>query len=238
MSSSQVRVGPSPSSISGRGVVGAITIGQSPRPDIMDEIRPLLGPAVTVVEIGALDGLTADEIAIMTPDRDDPTLVTLLRDGREVLIGRRHMIPRVQACVDRLQEQVELILMLCTGTFPPLQTGRLVLYPEHLLFQTARALTGGGHVGVLTPSPRQIGDQEHRWREVAASATVRAFSPYRSGDDLDRLCADFAAARVDIVVLDCLGYTVAMKRQVRAQINVPVLLARTVLARMAGEMIG
>ncbi|MDR7420226.1 MAG: AroM family protein [Armatimonadota bacterium] len=238
MSSRQTTTQPREVQAAVRGRVGAITIGQSPRPDITDEIRPLLGEGTRLIEIGALDGLTGAEIAALRPGDDDHTLVTLLRDGREVLIGRRHLVPRIQACVDRLQEQVELILMLCTGTFPPFRTRRLVLYPEHLLFQTVRAVTRGASVGVLTPSARQIADQERRWREVAASATVRAFSPYTPADDLDAACADFNAGGVDVVVLDCLGYTTALKRDVRAKTGKPVLLARTVLARTAAELVG
>ena len=235
MSSSRGRVEPAPAAV--RGVAGMITIGQSPRPDITSEIRPLLGPGAGIVEIGTLDGLAPAEIAAMRPDGGDHTLVTLLRDGREVLVGRRHVIPRVQTCVDRLQDEVELIVMLCTGTFPSFQTRRPMLYPEHLLFQNARMIARDGHVGVLTPSAQQIGDQERRWREVVRAATVRAFSPYVSRDDLDAACSDFLAAGVDVVVLDCLGYTMALKRCVRELTRKPVLLARTLLARVASELL-
>ena len=37
--------------------VGGITIGQSPRADMVPEILEILGPQVEVVEGGALDGL-------------------------------------------------------------------------------------------------------------------------------------------------------------------------------------
>jgi protein AroM len=114
----------------------------------------------------------------------------------------------------------------------------MLLYPEHLLFQVARAVTRGGHVGVLTPSARQIADQERRWHEVAAAVTVRAFSPYTAGGDLEAACRDFVTAGVDAVVLDCLGYPTALKREVRARTGRPVLLARTVLARIAAELVG
>jgi protein AroM len=237
MSSSQLEASPGSALIPLRGAVGAITIGQSPRSDIIDEIAPLLGP-LRIIEAGALDGLSDEAMAAMRPADDDHTLVTVLRDGREVLLGRRHVLPRIQACVDRLQDHVDLIMMLCTGTFPPFQTHRMMLYPEHLLFQMVRAIIRDGHVGVLTPSPRQIADQEHRWRQVAAAATVRAFSPYAAGGDLDGAARDFVAAGVDVVVLDCLGYTTALKHEVRARTGRPVLLARTVLARAAAELVG
>jgi protein AroM len=168
---------------------------------------------------------------------DDDTLVTRLRDGQVVLLDRRRIFSQLQACIDRVQDDVDLIMMLCTGTFPPFESRRQVLYPEHLLFQLARAVTSGAGVGVLTPSPRQIHDQERRWGQVASAVTVRAFSPYTPGDDLDGACAAFRAAEVSLVVLDCLGYTCALKQEVRRRVERPVLLARTVLGRVASELL-
>lgn len=219
-------------------VVAAITIGQSPRADIMDEVRPLLGSGVRIVEAGVLDGLADDEIAAMSPAGDDHTLVTRLQDGREVLVGRGPVLERVQACIDRVERDAELIMMLCTGSFPTFHTGRLILYPEHLLFQTVRAVARDTHIAVLTPSARQVDDQVRRWRAVAPAVTVRPFSPYTTGDDLGAACRAFVDAGVGIVVLDCLGYTMALKRQVREWAGRPVLLARTVLARAAAELVG
>jgi len=218
-------------------VAATITIGQSPRPDIVDEIRPVLGSSVRVIEAGALDGLDRHEIEAMRPDPGDHALVTLLRDGREVLVGHYHVLPRLQACVDRLQDEADVILMLCTGTFPRFATRRPILYPEQLLFQMARAVAPGVRVGVLTPSALQVADQARRWGEVASSVSVQSFSPYTPGDDLDGACAAFQREAVDVVVLDCLGYTVALKQEVRRQVGRPVLLARTVLARVAAELL-
>ena len=49
--------------------IGAVTIGQSPRSDVIADIRPILGSEVDVVEAGALDGLTKEEIAKLVPKR-------------------------------------------------------------------------------------------------------------------------------------------------------------------------
>ena len=42
--------------------LGAVTIGQSPRTDIIPDLRTVLGAEVEIVEAGALDELAPDEI--------------------------------------------------------------------------------------------------------------------------------------------------------------------------------
>lgn len=38
--------------------IGAITVGQSPRVDLIPEIQPILGDSVEIIQAGALDGLS------------------------------------------------------------------------------------------------------------------------------------------------------------------------------------
>ncbi|MDR7556148.1 MAG: AroM family protein [Armatimonadota bacterium] len=217
--------------------VAAITIGQSPRPDIVDEITPLLPPHVRVVEMGALDGLEPAEIAALRPGPDDHTLVSRLRSGEEVLVGKERILPRVQACIDALQDAASLIVILCTGPFPPLRSRRPIVYPERLLLHLVRAVSPGAHVGVLTPAAAQIPHQVERWGAVAGAVTVRAYSPYAGREGVEEACAAFAAAGVDLVVLDCLGYTLALKDTVRRLVGRPTVLARTLLARAVAELL-
>ena len=41
--------------------IGAITVGQSPRVDLIPEIQPILGDSVEIIQAGALDGLSKGE---------------------------------------------------------------------------------------------------------------------------------------------------------------------------------
>ena len=54
--------------------VGAITIGQSPRTDVTQDILPLLGDQVELLQAGGLDGLTREEIEAVDWGQD-PTQV-------------------------------------------------------------------------------------------------------------------------------------------------------------------
>ena len=40
--------------------IGAITIGQSPRVDVVPEMQQILGPDVEIVQAGVLDGLSPE----------------------------------------------------------------------------------------------------------------------------------------------------------------------------------
>ena len=56
----------------------------NPRDDVVPEMVEFLGKGVEIVQAGALDGLTYEEILDFKPDKDDYVLVSRLRDGRSV----------------------------------------------------------------------------------------------------------------------------------------------------------
>jgi len=61
--------------------LGAVTIGQAPRVDIVPELQVFLGADVEIVEAGALDGLSSEAVARLSPEPADQVLVTRMRDG-------------------------------------------------------------------------------------------------------------------------------------------------------------
>ena len=133
--------------------IGAITIGQSPRTDIIPEIQPLLGHDVDIVEMGALDGLTLKEVEAFAPQEDDYILHTRMRDGTSVTIAERHILPRMQTCIDTLTQQgVELVVLLCTGKFPEFRSATLLIEPQKITDSVIMALAGEQHkIGIMTP---------------------------------------------------------------------------------------
>ena len=68
--------------------IGAITIGQSPRVDLMPDMEKIFMDSIEVIQMGGLDGLTKEEIETFTPQGpDDHVLVSRLRDGSSVTFG-------------------------------------------------------------------------------------------------------------------------------------------------------
>ena len=96
--------------------IGAITVGQSPRVDLTPEIQPILGDSVEIIQAGALDGLSKGEIAKFVPRPGENVLVSRLTDGTSATFGESYILPRLQLCIDDLEQQgVSLILLDCIG---------------------------------------------------------------------------------------------------------------------------
>ena len=219
-----------------RKAIGAVTIGQSPRDDVMPHLKTALGSEIEIFEAGALDGASADEIRSDGLNASGPLLVTRLRDGTEVRVCEGYVTSRLQACVDSFQDRVELIVVLCTGDIPRLSSAEPVVYPGPLLRSVAGGL-GLERLGVLTPAAEQKNAQLERWRGHAGRVTVEHASPYGSVDDLEASAERLRLAGVDAVAMDCIGYTEEMKHTVRARVDRPVLAATTLLARVVAELL-
>ncbi len=101
--------------------IGLITIGQSPRVDVVPEIKEELRDVeVEVVECGALDKLSKDEIRALAPGEGEYVLVTRLRDGTEVRVAREKILPLMQGCIDSLEPLVDMAGVVRTGGVPGL----------------------------------------------------------------------------------------------------------------------
>ena len=79
-----------------RPVVGLVTIGQSPRADIVPDMAAIIGPGIDIREAGALDGLSRAEVEALKPTGDDEILVTRLQDGTGVFVGKQKIVRLVE----------------------------------------------------------------------------------------------------------------------------------------------
>ena len=217
--------------------IGAITVGQTPRTDLIPEIAPILGDSIEIIQMGGLDGLTKEEIQTMTPAPGDHVLVSRLKDGSSVSFGESHILPRLEACMDQLKkDQVSLILFLCTGEFPAeFHSNVPLVFPDHILKGLIPAI-GVKNLSVIIPTKAQEEQMPGKWKDCCDSLHVTSVSPY--GDPL----AVFAAAKeipadTDLILLDCIGYTIEMKERIQALTQKPVLLSRTLVARVIRELV-
>jgi len=217
--------------------VGLVTIGQSPRVDVVPEIKEVLRDVeVEVVECGALDKLSKDEIKALAPGEGEYVLVTRLRDGTEVRVAREKILPLMQGCIDSLEPSVDVVGLLCTGEFPELKSRKLLLEPSDLLLKVVESLRVS-RLGVVVPDPKQVDLTRRKWGGVAPDLKIISVSPYTGTLEDLRKASEELSDR-DLVVLDCIGFGKEAKRVVAAVSGKPVLIPRTLMARVLRELLG
>lgn len=223
-------------------ILGVLTIGEAPRPDMLTaEMERALGGGCRLVERGALDGLADAEVAALAPTPDDYLLVTLRADGVPVRIGKQRLLPLLQRQINRLEQEdgVAGTLLMCTGAFPAFHHDRLLLQPQEALYHSVIGLAAGSLPGSLTPLPEQIGQARKKWAEHGVpDAVVVSADPYGQ-DPLAAVAAGARQARergAGVLFMDCFGYNRAMKEAARRGFGGPVVLARSLAARLLAEM--
>lgn len=222
--------------------LGVVTIGQSPRADLTGELAAYLPAGTKLLERGALDDLTPAAIAALAPGADQDTLTSRLRDGESVVLDRQRLVPLLEEAISALeQDGAEVSLLVCTGTFPPLRHRRPLLDAEHLLVSGVCAIAGrSGPLGVVVPLAAQRDVMSARWqRALGGPVLVDSADPYAGGaaGAIAAAAGRLAARGARIALLDCMGYTEAFRQAAGARAGLPVLLARSVVGRLAGELL-
>ena len=217
--------------------IGAITVGQSPRTDITPEILEYMGN-VEVIEAGGLDGLTREDIDKFKPAQGDYVLISRLKDGSSVVFAEKHILPRLQQCICDLETKgVQLIVFYCTGEFPQFHSNVPLLFPDVMLKGTVPSLAGGKPVIIVTPVPEQLEQSRVKWSCILNAKSIAA-SPYGAWEDLEKAAESLRGTDAGLIVMDCMGYTKKMKELFAEKTGMRVVLSRTLMARLIGELAG
>lgn len=220
--------------------IGAITIGQSPRTDITDDLRPLLAPNIQLQEYGALDPYSYEEAAQkFAPAPGDSVLVSRMRDGSQVTMSEQAVIPLVQECIYRAeQDGVQASVLLCTGKFPEFEHNRPLITPQPILHGLVQKLTGKKPIALFVPDQAQVTQVSHWF----AKSQIRIFpvvaSPYCEAHQMGEKASGLTDKDFSFALLDCMGYSKQMKQDIHSACGLPVLLPRTFIARLLNELYG
>lgn len=220
--------------------IGMITIGQSPRTDIVPEIVDIIGREIDVLEIGVLDALSMDEVRTrFSPEKGDRILCTRMADGTQVVIGKKPVLRAMQACIDSLnRKKLNLILLLCTGKFPVFSSSTLLVEAQKIMDHFMLALCRkGDKIGLLLPLPDQCGQAVNQYKKMGVQLVPEAASPYAARDEVSVAARNLKAADPRVVFMHCMGYTQGMKEAVSRITKKPTVLARSIVARSLRELL-
>jgi protein AroM len=216
--------------------LGLVTIGQTPRPDLEAEFRRH-NPDAEIVMLGALDGLTDDEVADLAAENGEYPLHTRLASGATVDVPMDSLVPLVAERARSLATfGADLVVVLCAGGFPDFDCQVPLLLPGRVVPAVIGSLSRNRRVGVVTPIREQVEAAQAKWEADGFSVKVTSASPFRH-EEIRQAAAVFSDPTLDMVVLDCMGHDEGYRREFAGLCPRPVLLAQTLVARVTGEVL-
>lgn len=190
---------------------------------------------VDIIEVGVLDGLSAMELETLEPTTAEDLLVAERRAGQVAHVSCAAAGIRIQQCIDWLERHdVAATLIACTGHFGGFHHSRPLLYAEKLVHAGVTALAKGTTLGLLIPDARQANSVRKNWSWWEADILIAAA---HSCDDVTEAASSLEANGAQIIVLLCMGYNLATKEAAQRRVTIPVVLARSLAARIAGEFV-
>ncbi len=217
--------------------IGMLTIGQSPRDDLIPGLMEILGEEFEIIQAGALDDLTYEEIQEIDLDPEHYILVSRMRDGREIKITKKYVVPRMQRQLDKIEAQgVKLTVVMCTGKFPAFKTKGLVVTPSEVLKGVVEGSLKSGKLAVVYPTEEQIAYVEQDFGREGVELYADSVSPYEP-EDVEGLLKRLKAEKPDLVFLNCFGFPSELKQQIIQTTGKPTIHSSALIARVLKELV-
>ncbi|MBT4514549.1 MAG: hypothetical protein HOC77_05595 [Chloroflexi bacterium] len=218
-------------------MLGLVTIGQAPRPDFDAAFREHL-PSTEIKLLGALDGMSVHQVDDLAGIPGTYPLHTLLSDGSTRDIDISVLAPLVEKKARALVDDgARAVAICCAGGFPDISCGVPVLRPGRLLPALAGAVCRTRRIGVVSPIASQMAPAQEKWEKDGFSVKTAFASPYRH-DEITAAAEEMADPELEVVILDCMGHGAEYRDQFSQLSGRPALLAQTLLAKVAAEIVG
>jgi len=218
-------------------MIGLVTTDQGPNAEFVEAFRVAMG-GVDVQLVGALDGLSLDEIDALAAHPSPYPIQTILADGSTRDIDLSLLAPLVDAGAREMVERgAGAIAVCCAGKSPDIDCGVPVFYPGRLLAGIASAIAANRRIGVVSPIESQMESARKNWERDGFSVAMTYASAFKR-DEFETAARVMSDPALELVVLDCMDHTAADRDEFARLCGRPVLAALPLTAQVASEIMG
>lgn len=229
--------------------IGLITLGQGPRPEYQRLHTTLfhsLGCKTSITMRHALDGLSSGQLDELEAAPEAPAIhcnvhsnigmtSPLGDDWTARWIDRQKLVPRVQDCIDRLEneEDVETMILCVAEEFPAgsFRSRRPLVMPFQAMLGYAEMLAltkSDAIIGILVYGPRQLAQQRATWASRSWARNLRIEFAETAGDPL-AAATRLRVAGPDLVMVWAYATGLAPRDPPGLLVNIAGVLGRPVL---------
>ena len=111
-----------------------------------------------------------------------------------------------------------------------------LIYPSKVICNVVAALGNLSRIGIITPEEAQIEDIQKKWRPIVETVIPVQWNPYLESES-ESAVSRLRDEQVDLAVMDCFGYSRKMRDFAAQALGKPVILSRTMAARVLLEIV-
>lgn len=200
--------------------IGALIIGQTPRPDLLEPLAARL-PHVDIITVGALDGLSVNNLPDASPA---PYPLSTMMEGTLVQVAEDFLVPRLQTALDELETQdICATILLCAGTFAQLMGNLPLIKPFNVGVAAIQALNMTS-LGFIAPFPQQETPIRLRWEALGLQTTVWTADLERQDSRFQKqLLRHIQENDLQAIVLDYVGHTQESVQELQYHSPIPII---------------
>ena len=200
-------------------IVGIYTIGQTPRPDLVENLKRAAHTFRFEIR-GALDDLGQDQVPACAPG--GYPLETRLRGGTRVVVDAAFLEPRLQEAVTKWDDRVSAHLVFCAGYFPSLRARKTLIQPFDVAVSHFAAC-GLRSLEVVVPFAAQATSSVRKWEAAGFSCRAHVLGKNSmSGCVEGWLPQSVGETNADALVIDYVGFPVTALKQAQTELDIPV----------------
>lgn len=208
--------------------VGLISMGQSNGKGMKENIEDILEPRFEIVGVGILDNYSFEEIKNkFWPKEGETYIVSSIENNQMVKISQIKAHKLIEEKLKILeQNDIMCNMLMCTGQFSEFSNNGILLRPEKIIYSVLKGL-GVKRIGIIVPEEDQIEDSLKQYNEF--NPQILAASPYGPTENIFKVSSKFDKD-LDVILLDCMGFTENMKKIVQDVTGLKIILPRTLVS--------
>ncbi len=218
----------SPEGAESRHRVMFLSVGQTPRADLIGDMLTNLDVPIEALEIGALDGLSKAEIDDLRVRPGEQSIVTRLADNTDIVVSKPRIAERMAKIAAAFHpNEFDLVVILSTGLFRDFESTCPTVNAQRAMESAVISLAAhGSSVGLIQPLQQQIEELD-----IPALAPYKICASYAADGDRKLLAGALVdLADAEIIVLNSVSFTEADRQMVAKASGKPVVLARRIVA--------
>jgi len=189
-----------------------ITLGESPRVDLVPELIKIIGRDFDYREIGLLDDVS--DYKNVSPENDNDLYVSRLKNGSQIKLSKKWAKNKIK--------EMNLSgnsVILCTGDFGGLN----IIQPSKSVNCFLNSLPKINKLAIVCPVREQVKSLCSRWDSFAKEVDYYYYSPYENKGVFPQ------RKKYDFIYLDCMGYTLEHEKLIGRNSDARTVSARKIL---------